>query len=288
MIVYNSNNVVQNAYNTAIDFAKSHYENFPVVSFLVPEELQKHIAIIYWFARTADDIADEGNLSDQERILKLDQFQNDFSEALKGNPKSPYEIALANTIDQKNLNPQNFFNLLKAFRQDITKKRYSSFEELLNYCKHSADPVGRLILELYNIRNEDAIIFSDKICTALQLTNFYQDLSIDYSKGRIYLPVDEMEKFDVDEKMFELKQNSLNLKQLLKFSLDRTENMLNEGKGLLRFLNGRLKYEIKWTILGGLETLNKIKNIDYDVIHLRPSLTKTDFIRLLIKSIIFK
>lgn len=279
---------IHSAYNKALDFAKSHYENFPVISFLVPKQLQKHIAIIYWFARTADDIADEGNYSAEERIFALDKFQNNFSDALNGSPKSPFEIALVDTIQQKKLNQQNFYNLLTAFRQDITQKRYSTFDELLNYCKHSADPVGRLILELYNIRDDEAIFYSDKICTGLQLTNFYQDLSIDYSKGRIYLPLDEMDRFGVNEKMFELKQNSLNLKQLLKFSIDRAENMLEEGKGLIKFLKGTLKYEIKWTILGGLETLNKIKKIDYNVINTRPYLSKSDFAKLLMRSIIFK
>lgn len=279
---------IEIAYNEALKFATSHYENFPVVSFLVPKELRKHIAIIYWFARTADDLADEGNLTDQERLTALDDFKNNFSQSLNNNPKSNFKLALSKSISSKNLNPNHFFNLLKAFRQDVTKKRYSTFNEIVDYCKHSADPVGRLILELYNIRNEDAFFYSDKICTGLQLTNFYQDLSIDYSKGRLYLPLDELVEFEVDEKMFEFKQNSLNLKQLLKYSVERAEIMLNEGRQLLKFLDGRLKYEIKWTILGGLETLNKIKKIDYNVLNERPSLKKIDFVFLLVRSMMYK
>jgi squalene synthase HpnC len=271
-----------------VKFASSHYENFPVVSFLVPKELRKHIAIIYWFARTTDDLADEGDLSEQERLEALDEFRKNFSDALKNNPKTNFELALIKTIEEKKLNPDHFFNLLIAFRQDVEKKRYSTFDEILEYCRHSADPVGRLILELYDIRNDEAFYYSDKICTGLQLANFYQDLGIDYQKGRLYLPIDEMAEFNVDEKLFELKKNNLNLMQLLKYSVERTENMLYEGKGLLKFLNGRLKYEIKWTILGGIETLNKIKKLDYNVINQRPSLKKSDFIKLLIKSLVVK
>lgn len=279
---------IELAYNEAMQFAKTHYENFPVVSFLVPKELRKHIAIIYWFARTSDDIADEGSFTEKERLIAIDEFKENFAQALKNNPKTNLELALSKTVESKNLNPDYFLNLLKAFRQDVTKKRYSTFDEILDYCKHSANPVGRLILELYNIRNESAFFYSDKICTGLQLANFYQDLSLDWQKGRLYLPQDELARFEVNEKLFEFKQNSLNLKQLLKLSVERAENMLLEGKQLLKFLDGRLKYEIKWTILGGLETLNKIKKIDYNVIKERPSLTKTDFVRLLFRSIIYK
>lgn len=283
-----SSEQIESAYAAALKFAKTHYENFPVVSFLVPKELRKHVAVIYWFARTADDLADEGNYTELQRLTALDEFQSNFTNALLTAPKSDNEHALINTINKKNLNPDHFINLLKAFRQDVTIKRYSTFDKVLDYCKNSADPVGRLILELYNIRSDDAFFYSDKICTALQLANFYQDLSIDYSRGRLYLPKDEMDHFNVDEKVFELKKNSLNLKQLLKYSVERTEKMLVEGSQLLKFLNGRLKYEIKWTILGGLETLNKIKVIDYNVINERPVLGKFDFIRLLLKSIVFK
>ena len=161
---------------------------FPVVSILVPKNLRKHVAIIYWFARTADDFADEGNMSEDERIEKLNDFENSLNDLLNGKFKSPFEQALHQTIKQKNLTPQLFFDLLKAFKQDVVKKRYNDFDEVLDYCNCSANPIGRLILELFDIRNEEAFNYSDKICTALQLTNFYQDIEIDYEKGRIYFP----------------------------------------------------------------------------------------------------
>jgi squalene synthase HpnC len=174
---------------------------------------------------------------------------------------------------------------LKAFKQDVIKKRYENFEEVIEYCKHSANPVGRLILELFDIRNEDAFRLSDKICTALQLTNFYQDLQIDFRKGRIYLPEDELQKFNVSKKSFELKENSLNLQQLLRHNISRTEQMFKEGRGLLKHLKGRLKFEISWTILGGEEILKKIKKIEYNTINIRPELSKRDYLFLAVKSL---
>jgi len=273
-------------YKQVISFAKTHYENFPVISFLIPKELRKHIAVIYWFARTADDFADEGNFSGEERLKQLDEFENNFTGALNENPKNDFESALVNTIKEKNLSSSLFYDLLKAFKQDAIKKQYENFNDVLDYCKNSADPVGRLILELFNIRKEECFLLSDKICTALQLTNFYQDLQVDFQKGRIYLPKDEMQKFGVREKSFELKENSLNLQNLLRHSIRRTEEMFKEGRGLLKCLNGRLKFEITWTILGGEAILKKIKKINYNTINIRPKLSKAEYITLAIKALI--
>jgi squalene synthase HpnC len=280
------NQKISFSYNSALDFAKKHYENFPVVSLLIPRELRKHVAIIYWFARTADDFADEGNLSDDEKLQQLNDFENSLHNLLIGNFKSPFEEALHQTFVQKNLTPQLFFDLLTAFKQDVLKKRYDNLQEVLDYCRHSANPIGRLILELFNIRNEEAFNFSDKICTALQLTNFYQDIEIDYKKGRIYFPENEMKLFEVTENIFAMKENNVNLKKLLKHNIDRTQKMFDEGKNLLKFLNGRLKLEIKWTILGGETILQKIRNNDYNIFGKRPQLTKRDFGALFIKSFI--
>ena len=275
---------IESAYQSAIKFASSHYENFPVISMLVPKSLRKHVAVIYWFARTADDFADEGLLSADERIRKLDEFENRLTGLLNGNFNSPFEMALHSTIGSKKLSHEHFYNLLKAFKQDVVKKRYENFPALLNYCRHSANPVGRLILELNKIRNNDTFDLSDKICTALQLTNFWQDTEIDYSKGRIYYPEDEMSSFGVTEKMFELRENNLNLMALVKHNVERTDNLFREGENLIGHLSGRLKYEIKWTVLGGETILKKIKESNYDVLHVRPALNKKDFFILFLKS----
>ena len=275
-------------YKSVIAFAKTHYENFPVVSFFIPKKLQKHVAVIYWFARTADDYADEGELSSEERLKKLNDLEEELKSALNGNPNNEFIAALTKTIKDKNLTPQLFYDLLKAFKQDVVKKRYKDFNEVLEYCKNSANPVGRLILELFDIRNKEASLYSDKICTALQLTNFYQDTIIDYKKGRIYFPEEEMQKFSVSQKSFELKENNSNLKSLVKFNVERTRVLFEEGKNLLNYLQGRLKFEIKWTILGGEAILERIRSQDYNILNSRPKLSKADFIWLFFKAIFSK
>lgn len=272
-------------YQKALSFAKNHYENFPVASFLIKKDLRKHVSIIYWFARTADDIADEGNAAVDERLNQLNLFEQRFLKSMHGNFVDEFDEALFTTITEKKLSKEHFLNLIKAFRQDVVKSKYKNFEELMHYCSLSANPVGRLILELYNIRDENAFQLSDKICTALQLTNFYQDTMIDYSKGRIYYPLDELTKFNVTEKVFELKDFNLNLQALVKLNVDRAFNLFNEGAALSEYLSGRLKYEIKWTIAGGKEILNKIKKNNYNIF-IRPKLSKKDFFILLIKSFV--
>jgi squalene synthase HpnC len=276
----------KSTYEKALEFAKSHYENFPVISFLIPKELRKDVAIIYWFARTADDFADEGNIPDKVRIENLENYENRLTNLLNGNFENEFDYALSQTIKSRRLSPEYFYNLLKAFKQDVVKKRYTNFSEVLDYCKNSANPVGRIILELFNIRNNEAFQFSDDICTALQLTNFYQDVAIDYKKSRIYLPEDEMKNFDVTENMFRMNENSRNLKQLVKFNVDRTRNLFDKGKGLFSFLSGMLRIEIKWTVFGGEAILNKIEKNDFDVLNNRPELNKTDIIGLFLKSIV--
>lgn len=285
MLSLKTNTNIKAGYNEAYNVAKKHYENFPVVSFLLPAKIKKDVAIIYWFARTADDYADEGGFEASERLKKLSTFEERLKWSLKHKPVNNLEAALKNTIITKKLSYHNFYDLLKAFKQDVTKNRYSTFSEILDYCSCSANPVGRILLELFNIRDEQAFYFSDKICTALQLTNFIQDTVIDFDKGRIYYPKDEMKKFGVSEKMFEMNENNLNLKQLVEFSVKRIKNLYNEGKGLLEFLSGRFKYEISWTIKSGEEILNKIRGADFDVFTRRPVLTRTDHIKILFKSL---
>jgi len=247
--------------------------------------MRKHVAIIYWFARTADDIADEGNFSAEERLLKISNFNDRLAHILAGDYTDEYEFALFLTIKENNLTPTCFYNLLKAFKQDIFQQKWNTFNDIIDYCKNSANPVGRLILELYNVRDDKAFYYSDKICTALQLTNFYQDVSKDILKNRIYFPIDEIEKFGVKLKSFELNENNDNLRRLVKFNVERAESFFREGENLLNYLSGRLQYEIKWTILGGRAILKKIIKSDYNVINIRPSLSKFDYFFLFLKSL---
>lgn len=277
------NTDIDSGYSKAIELANSHYENFPVISLLISKNLKKHVAIVYWFARTADDFADEENSEPTERMEKLDAFENSLKNLLTAEPKNEFEAALKKTITAKNLTILNFLNLLKAFKQDVIKKRYSTFDEVLDYCFCSANPIGRIMLELFEIRNDKAVYYSDKICTALQITNFLQDTVIDYQKGRIYYPEDEMERFEVTESMFEINKINGNLKQLIELNVNRIQAYFDEGKSLLAFLSGRFKYEIDWTIRGGEEILNKIRGVDFDVFSNRLVLTKSDHMKILIK-----
>lgn len=276
---------LKKAYNEAIKFAKSHYENFPVVSFFLPNRLKKHIAVIYQFARQADDISDEGNYPIDFRLMLLENYKNKLINTLEENYEDDFWMALGNTIKSMRLTPEYFFNLLSAFEQDVTVTRYKTFDDLLNYCERSANPVGRLILELFEIRDEKVMEYSDAVCTALQLTNFYQDISIDYSKNRIYLPLNEMKKFGVSENIFELKKNNANFKQLLKYHIEKTKELFNKGKNILNYLPGILRLQIKLTILGGERILEKIEELDYDTLNYRPILSKKDLVNLFFRAI---
>ncbi len=276
---------INSFYQDAIHFTKSHYENFPVISLLVKKELRKHTAVIYQFARQADDIADEGNLQPQERIELLEKYENNFKNCLIGNTESGFWYVLNNTINEKHLNTENFFNLLKAFKQDVEKKRYETYNELLDYCKNSANPVGRIILELHGIKDENVLEYSDNICTALQLTNFYQDVSVDFEKGRIYIPQDEIGRFNVDEHIFEIKENNSKFQALIKFEVERVEKLFNNGRNLLHHLPLMLKIQILLTIKGGEAILEKIKKNNYDVLKKRPTLSKIDFVKLVLQTL---
>lgn len=276
---------VRLGYSTALSLANEHYENFPVVSLLIPSKLKYHVAIIYWFARTADDLADEGNSYENERLKRLKNFEYRFSKLLEGHFENDLEAALLSTIKNKSLNSQHFYDLLSAFAQDITKKRYVNYTDLLDYCRRSANPVGRLILELYGIKDEKLHEYSDKICTALQLTNFCQDTKIDYEKGRIYLPQEELKSFAVDESVFENGGKNANLRKLLQFNVERTKDLFAEGRNLLNHLKGKLKLEIEWTILGGEKILQKIEKNDYDVFSSHIVLSKSEMVRLFLKAL---
>lgn len=273
-------------YAEVIEIAANHYENFPVASILLPEDYRKHIAVIYWFARTADDIADEGDKTAAERQKELDNFLEIFRSALRGEADNNRWRALVHTIDSYNLTPQYFEDLISAFRQDTEKTRYQNSDELLDYCRRSANPVGRLLLELFDIRNDEANTYSDKVCTALQLINFYQDVSVDIKKGRIYIPINSLKKFRLSETDFILDKQKHSFSQMMQELAGEAEQMILEGRRLLPFLPIRLRFEIAATINGGLEIIKKIRNIRYQVSAIRPALKKTDYLSIGIKSLI--
>lgn len=251
---------------------------------MVPKNKKKYVAVIYQFARTADDFADEGDDSPEVRLKNLKDYLANFESALNGEYKSDFWMALHNTISSNLIKPENFRNLISAFCQDVEKSRYNTFEEVIDYCKRSADPVGRLILELHGIHDEKLNEFSDKICSALQLTNFWQDVSVDILKNRIYLPQDELNKFEITEADLINQNDSQKFRELIKFQVNRTRELFNEGKILIDYLPGKLKYQIKWTVLGGEKVLSKIEKLDYNVLNTRPKLSKFNYFILLLKS----
>jgi len=277
--------MLKETYNNAKKFADSHYENFPVILFTLPKEAKKHIAIVYQFARQADDLADEGDVESNIRIENLELYEIYLSNCLNGEFENDFWKALSNTINVCDLNPKYFYDLLKAFKQDVNTTRYLDYESLLDYCRYSANPVGRIVLGVCGIRKEKLLKYSDAICTALQLTNFYQDISVDWDKGRIYLPQIEMEKFSISEKLFEEKQNNANFKSLMKFQIERTRNLFVDGRKLIAELPHFLVTQIKMTILGGEKILNKIESLDYNVLVQRPKLNKIDYLKIFAKGL---
>lgn len=266
----------ENSYQYCERIARDHYENFPVASFFLPRSLKKHVATIYAFARTADDFADEPGLSDEERLQRLNEWEVFLTEAAKGQANHPIFIALGDTISRFEIPVTLLHNLLTAFRSDVTIHRYPTFKDLLGYCENSANPIGRLLLLLFKYRDDQLMMLSDKICTALQLTNFWQDVAVDLDKGRIYIPQEDFTKFGYSEKpLFERKMDDT-FRSVLAFEVERTERLFDEGKTLFDRVGNDLKIELRLTWLGGVKILEKIKKKNYDVLTERPLLSKFD------------
>ena len=262
-----------------------HYENFPVASILMPRRLRKPVAAIYHFARAADDIADEGDLPDAERLGQLDAFRAELARIGAGEtPITPLFHNLAAEIRQHALPLQPFHDLLDAFSQDVVKKRYANFDELLDYCSRSANPVGTLLLHLYEEATPVNLAYSDAICTSLQLINFWQDVAKDYAIGRIYLPLDDMAQHGVSEAQLAQGITDDAWRALLKFEVDRARAMMVSGRPLGNILTGRIGLEMRMIIAGGLRILDKLKAADYDMFRRRPVLRPFDWVIMLAKS----
>lgn len=262
-----------------------HYENFPVASILLPRRLRQPVAAIYHFARAADDIADEGDLPDEERLQRLDEFRDELTHIAAGEtPLLPLFKNLAAQIAAHDLPMQPFHDLLDAFSQDVVKKRYANYDVLLDYCRHSANPVGNLLLHLYEEATPINIAYSDAICTALQLINFWQDVAKDYAIGRIYLPQDEMAQFGVAEDHIAQSDTDDSWRALMQFEIDRTRALMLQGAPLGSILTGRIGLEMRMIIAGGLRILDKLQAVDYDMFRHRPVLKPYDWVIMLAKS----
>jgi len=257
----------------------AHYDNFPVASLLLPAAAREPVALIYRFARNADDFADEGDDAPAVRLAKLEHYRRQLEA-----PSEPLFHDLRRIIREHGLPVQLFRDLLDAFSQDVTKKRYASYPELLDYCHRSANPVGRLLLHVFKRTTDSALAHSDAICTALQLINFWQDVEIDFAKGRIYLPQDEMARFGVAESQIAQRRCDDRFRSLMEFQAERTRQLMLTGAPLGRALPGRFGLEIRATIQGGLRILEKIRAADYDVFRRRPVLRALDWPLVLLRA----
>src|SRR5882672_1960121 len=243
-----------------------HYENFPVASVLLPAALRRPVSVIYRFARTADDFADEGDLRPQERLAFLEGYRAELRRLEAGRPPaSPLFKELREVVAVHRLPLAPFHDLLDAFAQDVTKQRYASFAEVMDYCHRSADPVGRLMLHLYGEGNDQDLACSDAICSALQLTNFWQDVEIDFRKNRIYLPQEDMARFGVTEDQIAASDASGGWWDLMRFQIDRSRRMMSLGAPLARRLPGGIGLEIRTVVQGGLRILEKLERARGDV-----------------------
>jgi phytoene synthase len=273
---------VAEAYAHCTKLAREHYENFPVGR-LVPAHLQKHVHAVYAFARYADDMADEGYdtgaLSQEQRLKQLNEWEAMLRET-PGTATHPVFIALHQTIRELDLPLALFTDLLSAFKQDVTQRRYADFAQVLDYCRRSANPIGRLVLLLHGQRDAYLHELSDHICTALQLANFWQDVAVDLIKDRIYLPQDEMARFGVTEAQLFAHEADTNYRRLLQFQVERTQQIFDAGEPLSRHLPPKLAWEIRLTWLGGTSILRKIEDLNYDTLTTRPRLSAADFLAL--------
>lgn len=276
----------QQAKKYCLDIANDHYENFPVVSFLTPKTLRAPIAAVYTFARIADDFADEGDVSPADRLKYLQEFGAKLDLTISNTP--PNEalfVALHSVIDRYQLPLRLFHDLLAAFTQDVTKTRYKNFEEVLHYCQLSANPIGRILLCLYGQNTAKNILLCDKICTALQIINFLQDVHEDLERGRVYLPQDEINMYGITIEQISAKQNLLQWRKLMDKQINRVRSMMREGSLLTRFLKGRLRFNLKMTVAGGLRILEKLEQDTSRGLNQRLVLSKKNWLGILIKEI---
>ena len=263
-----------------------HYENFPVASLLLPARLRAPVEAIYAFARSADDLADEGCAPPEARLAALDAYRTELDAIASGrggcDPSlMPIFAPLAEHVQRFALPLQPLHDLLDAFSQDVVKNRYASFDELRDYCRRSANPVGRLLLHLYGRNEPDALAQSDAICTSLQLINFWQDVALDWGKQRVYLPAEDLARFGVSEADLAAARCDRRWQALMGFEVARAREMMLAGAPLATLLPGRIGLELRLVVCGGLRILAHIEAVGHDVFSRRPTLGRGDWLRLL-------
>ncbi len=254
--------------------ATSHYENFSVVTWFLPRELHDHFYAVYAYCRISDDLGDEvGDAATSLRLL--DAWEEELNACYEGRPKHPVFVALAETVKECEIPKKPFADLLIAFRQDQTVTRYETFEDLLKYCRNSANPVGRLVLYVCGYRDEQLQFLSDYTCVALQLANFWQDVTVDWQKGRVYLPLEDLRRFKVTEQQIAERRFTNEFKELMKYEVGRARDLFNMGLPLAKLVDKRLGMDIELFTRGGQEILNAIERQGYDVLKSRPAISKS-------------
>lgn len=287
------------AYSACERLARRHYENFPVASLLLPAHMRRHVAALYAFARVADDFADEGDLSGETRETLLDAWTRALEDALAANAESASRLppagpdipssasslppsvfcllpAVAHTIRTRNLPVSLFLDLIDAFRQDVRIKRYAAWEDVFDYCRRSANPVGRLVLRIAGYEDPELDRRSDAVCTALQLTNFWQDLERDWQKGRLYVPQEELRAAGAREEDLAARRLTPEWRRALRAAAGRTRALFNDGRAVADPVRGRLRWELRLTWLGGIRVLDRLEAADFDVFRRRPTLSIAD------------
>ncbi len=265
--------------------ARGHYENFPVGSRLAPRALRPHVHSIYAFARAADDFADEAS-HEGRRLDLLDRWEERLDRCLRGEADHPVFVALEETVRRFRLPDRLLRDLLDAFRQDCRVRRYRSFEDLLDYCRRSANPVGRLVLHLYGYQDQERARLSDHVCTALQLTNFWQDVGNDLDRDRIYLPAQDRERHGVTEDDLKARRQHAGLRSLVAEMCGRTRRLYEEGRPLLGLVGPRLGLELAAVWYGGRRVLSKIEAAPGDVLRGRRVLTRLDRAAILTRAVL--
>jgi squalene synthase HpnC len=261
------------AFDWCESLARAHYENFPVASRFLPRDKRPLVASVYAFARIADDFADEGTLDESARLAQLDDWQKKLDDCYDGRADHPAFIALRHTASLAGIPRQLFADLLTAFRMDVTTRRFPDAAALLRYCTYSANPVGRIVLHIFDNATARTCALSDSICTGLQLANFCQDVAVDWRKGRLYLPLEDLDQFGYTEVDIAEGRVDGRFVAVMKHQVERARNFLIDGSPLAREAIPTLRFELALTVRGGLAILRAVERSNYEVLHRRPALS---------------
>ena len=261
----------EQGYALCADLARTHYENFTVGSWLLPRDKRKHIYAVYAFCRTVDDLGDE---HEGDRLQALDEWEQDLRRCYDDTPRHPYMIALRETIRAFDIPIEPFLKLIHANRMDQTTTRYPSYSDLEHYCRHSANPVGRLVLYVFGYQDDQRLQLSDYTCTALQLANFWQDVARDYAMGRIYVPLEDMQRFGYTEDQLARGLFTRQFRDLMELEVERARDLFRRGLELVDTLQGRFKLDVALYSVGGMKVLDAIERQGYNVLGRRPTLSR--------------